>query len=181
VTVSSRNTLLAGATIDASSGGDGANVVLSSTNQLLVEQSLVTAQAGGKGGQITLHAPIVAVGGSLINGLSNRQQPVVVHIGPQLVLIADSTILTDRPEFFPIFDLSGVVAPLRAVAGAVRPIPDICGLELGDGADVSSFIVVGRGGTPPGGGGWLPDEAGSPDSPDWAFGLRPAREQRDRR
>jgi hypothetical protein len=183
VSVSSRYTLLAGATVDASSGGDGANVVLDSTGQLLVQQSKVTAQAGGNGGQITLTAPTVAVGGSLINGLS-KKRPVQVSFGNGLVLIADTTILTDRPQFFPIFDLSGVVAPLRPPAGVLQPILDICGLKLGSSADLSSFIVIGKGGTPPEGGGWAPDIAdpiGPTDGLDWSLALRPARDRRDRK
>ncbi len=118
VTIVSRGALLvAGARIDAFSAGEGADVSLKSASQVLVQQSLVTGQSGGNGGQITLAAPTVTVGGSTINGLSNRNQPVVVKIGPSLVLIADTRILTDRPQFFPIFDLSGVVAPLRGGGG----------------------------------------------------------------
>jgi filamentous hemagglutinin family protein len=146
--------LLSSATVTVSSGGDGGNVSLVGGRRLFVQRSLVTGQAGANGGHITLSAPLVAIGESIINGLS-KKRPVQVSITGKQVLISDSEILTDHPQFFPEIDVSAALVPLQTPLGSLSLLPGSC-IVSGD-ADSSSFVVPGRGGAPAEPGGWLPE------------------------
>jgi hypothetical protein len=104
----------------------------------------------------------------LIDGLSGGV-PVLVTIDGAL-LRQGTIIRTNTPQTFPIFNLTGTLAPLHSPFGAdVHPLPDVCGIKL-EGI-VSSFIVTSKGGTPPEPGGWQPDNENGP----WRLDLHPRR------
>jgi filamentous hemagglutinin family protein len=128
--------------------GDGGNITLHTAGRLVLFNSLITAQAGGRGGFISIDPPVVALNASVINGVAGGRD-VIVTIDPaaRLVRSTDSKILSTNQSVPPDIDLSGALLDLPAspFARSAR-LGETCGLLLG--GDYSSFLVVGRGGTP---------------------------------
>ncbi len=181
LTVRGENVTLSRGQLIANSARQGGNIDVLVGNRLLLLGAMVSAKAGGNGGAINLAAPISVLQNSTINGLSGGT-PVTVRIHGDLI-IDNSKILTDTPQVFPTVDLTGSLVALPKVFPATsRPLPDVCGVRLG--GELSSFVVTGKGGLPPGPGGWLPDASdriGPPDGPDWTLSLRPAQPRRNRK
>lgn len=100
----------------------------------------------------------VVMSGSVMNGLASRGRDVPVRIDPAAAFLrsADSQILSDATVIPVETDISGslvALPPPRVGRNAV--LAPQCGARLG--GVVSTFVLTGRGGQPPGPGGWATD------------------------
>jgi hypothetical protein len=152
-----------GSRVTAAASGDGGNIILNATERVYVLDSEVTGFAGGNGGAISIDPRTVVLNNSTINGLSGGA-PVVVTIETEaLILSQDSEILTNANEQFPEVDIAGSIVRLPGgLAEDIARLQELCGMRAA--GDVSTFIVTGRGGTPPEPGGWMPSLELAPSS-----------------
>jgi filamentous hemagglutinin family protein len=133
--------------------GDSGNITLNTPGRIVLYNSLITAQARGAGGFINIDPPVIALNQSVINGKAiGPDANVSIDPNDKLVRSADSLILSRNQSVPPDIDLAGALIDLPAspfTRGA--RLEEICGVILG--GNYSSFLVVGRGGTPvePGG------------------------------
>jgi hypothetical protein len=128
--------------------GDSGTITLNTPGRIVLQNSLITAQAGGRGGVINIDPPVIALNASVINGVAHGQD-VVVTIDPaaRLVRSDDSRILSMNQSVPPDIDLSGALLELPASPfTSTARLGETCGVLLG--GNYSSFLVVGRSGTP---------------------------------
>lgn len=154
--------VLKGGSISASNANKavaGGGIELTARRDIVLRHGTITAMAAGsgEGARITVDPPaVVLADGSKINALAGTDPTfaakpidIVVRLDGSLLKSADSAILTNANLIFPTADLSGALAalPPTATDTGTRMVPQ-CGVRLG-GSDVSTFLVIGRGGTPP--------------------------------
>ncbi|MDB5318632.1 MAG: filamentous hemagglutinin family N-terminal domain protein [Phycisphaerales bacterium] len=137
-------------------GGDGGNITLTTPGVLTVRNSLITARAAGAGAAITIDPPVVLLIGSVIDGQTNGGRDVRVTIDPVArVLSVDSVILSNNQSVPSPVDLAGVLTPFSLeLATSELTLVEECPRRIGSG--MSSFLILGRGGTPAEGGGLMP-------------------------
>jgi filamentous hemagglutinin family protein len=158
--------------ISAQAGLNGGNIALTSPGLMYLRNSIVTGEADatgsgfGNGGNLTLQPSLLVINtGSLIskssfgNGgnisiLSDYFFPSDAIIDATAPFGLPGTVQVTAPEV----DLSGVLAvlPANLLDASMFLRPD-CGVRLG--GQISSFIVMGRGGVPFAPGGFVPSAA----------------------
>jgi filamentous hemagglutinin family protein len=134
---------------------DGGNIKLAAIERVRISGSTITGRAGRDGGQIAIDPQVVILEKSLIDGRA-AGVPVQVQIDPEaLFLRTESDILTTSQSVPPELDIAGslVVLPVTLVS-AQSQLLELCAVR--PEGEVSSFTVVGQGGLPLQGGGWLP-------------------------
>lgn len=144
--------VLRNATLAAEATRDGGSLTLTALGSLIsIQDTTVTARAGGDGGRILLDSRFLTLNRSEINGLSGGT-PVDVAIDSDVFFSSESHILTNAAINFPSTDVSGSLVTLHvdALTRDAQLVAD-CGIRIGH--DVSSFLMGGRGATPilPGG------------------------------
>jgi hypothetical protein len=147
--------VLRNATLAAEATRDGGSLTLTALGSLIsIQDTTVTARAGGDGGRILLDSRFLTLNHSEINGLSGGT-PVDVAINADVFFSSESQILTNAAINFPSTDVSGSLVTLHvdALTRDARLAAD-CGIRIGH--DVSSFLIGGRGATPILPGGLLP-------------------------
>ncbi len=160
--------------VTAQAGLNGGNVSVSSPSLIYLQSSTITGEADttgsgfGNGGNLTLQPSLLVLNsGSLIskssfgNGgnisiLSDFFFPSTSLIDASAPFGLAGTVVVTAPEV----DLSGILAVLPAnlfdASALLRPD---CGVRLG--GNISSFIVMGRGGVPIAPGGLVPSSGRS--------------------
>jgi len=158
--------------VNAQAGLNGGNVSLSSPSLIYGLHSTVTGQADttgtgfGNGGNLTLESSLLVFNDSSLiskssfgNGgnifiLSDYFFPSDTIIDASAPFGIPGTVVVSAPEI----DLSGVltILPGNFLDASVLLRPD-CGIRLG--GNISSFIVMGRGGLPIAPGGFVPSSA----------------------
>ncbi len=164
-----RSIELRSSSISAQAALDGGNVHLQAPRLVYLFGSQITAEAGNNGGNITIDPTFVVLDHSLINANAIFGNGGNINIISDFFLQNDS-VITASSEFgfagsvditAPDVDLSGSLTPLAVVllSGASQ-LPEHCARMVP--GDVSSFIVLGRGGLPIVPGGWLPSFGATP-------------------
>lgn len=154
----SREIRLTDSRITAQAGGDGGNVHLTAPHLVYLLDSQITAESvGGNGGNITIDPQFVILNGSTLIASAIQGNGGNVNIVSDFFLQSGSVIDVSS-EFglqgsvsitAPDADLSGNVLELTAeLLGAETLLRPHCATRLPSGS--SSFIVLGRGGTPEG-------------------------------
>jgi filamentous hemagglutinin family protein len=147
--------------VSAEAALSGGNISLNSAGLIYLSGSVITGEAGStgipgqNGGVITLDPRLVILNNSVINGLASGRDVLVTIGADELVVSTDSLILTNDVAFTVDTNVSAALVSLpQAQFGGSAELEPTCAME--SGADMSSFIVTGRGGLPPTPGGWLP-------------------------
>jgi hypothetical protein len=157
--------------ISAQAGpGGGGNITLTAPSMIYLLNSTLTAQAGGDGGNLSITDPVFFIlnNGALISKSSSAN-------GGNITILADyffpSAFTIDASAPFglpgtvsvsaPQVDLSGslVALPSNLLDAGSQLRPDCAVRLLGD---VSSFVVLGRGGLPIAPGGFVPSLTAAP-------------------
>ncbi len=159
---------LFGSQITAQAGpGGGGNIVLSAPSMIYQLESTFTAQAVGDGGNLTITDPVFFIPnkGGLISKSSSAN-------GGNITILSDyffqSGSIIDASAPFGLPGTVSVSAPQVDLSGSLIGLPDDllgadtqlrpdCAVRLT--GNVSSFIVLGRGGLPLEPGGFLPSGA----------------------
>ena len=144
--------------------GGGGNITLTAPSMVYLLNSTLTAQAGGDGGNLSIIDPVFFIlnNGGLISMSSTRN-------GGNITILSDyffqSESIIDASAPFglpgtvsvsaPQVDLSGSIIglPSNLLSAETQLRPD-CGVRLA--GNVSSFLVLGRGGLPLEPGGFVP-------------------------
>ncbi|HTL17139.1 MAG TPA: filamentous hemagglutinin N-terminal domain-containing protein [Patescibacteria group bacterium] len=163
--------LLTDSEITAQAGpGGGGNITLKAPSMIYLLNSTLTAQAVGDGGNLSIIDPVFFIlnNGGLISKSSSANGG---NIGIFSDFFFPSTITIDASAPFglpgtvsvsaPQVDLSGslVALPANLLDAATQLRPD-CAVRLS--GNVSSFIVLGRGGLPVAPGGFVPSAIVTP-------------------
>ena len=147
--------------------GGGGNIMVSAPSQVYLLDSTFTAQAVGDGGNLSVTGPVFFIlnNGDLISKSSSAN-------GGNISILSDfffqSASLIDASAPFglpgtvsvsaPEVDLSGSLIGLPSnLLGAETQLRPDCGVRLA--GNISSFIVLGRGGLPIQPGGFVPSGA----------------------
>ncbi len=142
-------------TISAEAGGNGGNIKLTAPRRVQLVDSTLTAQAGENGAKIEIDPQFVILRNSVINGLSEGE-PVEVFIDPNAIFLnSNSQILTSAATLPPELDLSGSLAsfPVSLLRSYIKLDPG-CAAQFA--RDTSSFMRQGQGGIPLRIDGWVP-------------------------
>jgi filamentous hemagglutinin family protein len=136
--------------------GDGGNITLLTPGRVTVVNSLITARAAGVGAAITIDPPVVILRDSVIDGKAGTSaRDVRVTIDrTALVFNTNSPILSTNRAIPPPVDISGSLVAFNAtLADDPLTLAEQCPRHLDRSANISSFLILGRGGTPeePGG------------------------------
>jgi filamentous hemagglutinin family protein len=163
VTLSAARLTLLHSSVKAAAAFDGGSILVAVPGQVYLDGSKLTARAGRNGAAITIQpADTVLLDASVIDGRA-AGTPVFVTIDPTAAFLksSDSAILTRQASLPPELDLAGSIVGLPvSLHAADAQLFAQCTTKLQ--TDLSSFVVVGRGGLPVEPGFWLP-----------AFDLRP--------
>ena len=152
-----------GAAIENSNDGDGkgGNITLSVDRDVILKDSLITARSVGDGGNIFIDSKGLVLNNSDILASAVERTGGNISIETEVFLSSrDSTI--DASSEFGVSGVIDVIAPDIDIAGSLAVLPESffsreiqlqesCAVKLTEA--YSSFITVGRGGTPfvPGG------------------------------
>ena len=133
---------------------DGGNIHITASDIVRVDHSLLTAQSGATGKTLTIDPKFVVLNAATINGIDLNNTLTVTINAQNFLRSPDTQILTSLPPRLPPdTDLSNKVIPLQSpTLDIAARLLESCGLRMGGGG-ISSFLVIGRGGTPlePGG------------------------------
>jgi filamentous hemagglutinin family protein len=156
--------------ISAGPAQDGGNIHLQSPGAIVVQNSDITAAARQTGGNLTIDSPIAVLQNSQLSANASVGNGGNITIGARQFLKSESkitatggksgvagTIVVSSPDV----SLAGSLTPLRTdLAVHDLLLVPLCGQMAGD--NVSSFVVIGNGGTAAEPGGLLPafDPAG---------------------
>ncbi len=148
--------LLYNGRLSAESHLDGGNIVLTAPTIIRFRDSVVTAEAGNDGGNITIdpvHTIIQnsRVAANAINGAGGD-----ISVTTQVFLLDKHSVI-DASSKFGVAGSINIFAPDIDISGELVTLSDVmlspegilrerCAVKLTD--DISSFIVVGRGGLP---------------------------------
>ncbi len=147
-------TLLNNSALTTQALQDGGNIHIRARDVVRVDHSLLTAQSGASGKTLTIDPMFVVLNAATINGVDLNRTLTVTIDAANFLRSPDSEILTSLPPRLPPdIDLSNKVVPLESATLDISSrLLESCSLRVG-AEGISSFLVVGRGGTPiePGG------------------------------
>jgi large exoprotein involved in heme utilization and adhesion len=157
--------------ISAQAGpGGGGNIALDAPSKIYLLDGTITAQAEGDGGNLSITGPdfFIMNRGGLISKSSTANGGNITILS-RYFFQSESTIDASAPFGLPgtvtvsapEIDLSGslIALPQNLLDAEAQLRPD-CAVRLA--GDVSTFILLGRGGLPLEPGGFVPSETGSP-------------------
>jgi filamentous hemagglutinin family protein len=153
-----------GSRVTAQAGpGGGGNVGLSGSSLVYLKDGTLTAQAVGDGGNLTLEPDFFVMNRGSLVSKSTSANGGNISVFSDYFLVSESVIDASAPFGLPgtvsvsapNVDLSGVLVALPGTLLGVETLlqPD-CGVRLN--GNISSFIVLGRGGLPLEPGGFVP-------------------------
>ena len=151
--------------ITASAALDGGNIEIATPSIVSLSHSRITSEAGNNGGNIHIDPQFVTLGRSRIsaNAVNGNGGNILIDAGYLIQSMGDSSITASSKYGLngqisilgPSVDLSSSVVPLSAsLLGADSRLPEQCGKLLS--GEVSSFIILGRGGIAISPDGWQP-------------------------
>ena len=159
------NLSLDNAMVSATTQRNG-DISLYASGLMLLSSSNMSAKAALQGGQISINSmqghkatgsQFVLLNDSVIDGRSGVQADVRVMVGSQTTFLqsTDSQILSTKVTLPPETHLAGELISLPGMLQTNLELVPVCAPHIG--GDFSSFIITGRGGTPPDPAGWFPD------------------------
>lgn len=132
--------------VSAESAMNGGSIALMAPLRIRAVSSTLTARAGQDGAEISIDPVSFILQNSLIDGRAGGR-PVAVTVVADIFLCDNCQILTGALVAPPELDLTGSLAQLpESLVDAVSGLSDVCSVRLQ--GDISSFVVVGRGGLP---------------------------------
>ena len=157
ITINSNNSIdLMSSRITSQATLDGGNISLTAPFMIQLQDSQVTAEAGGTGGNITIDPIHVILDNSQLianaeigNGGDIAITAEVFLVSPDSVIDASSQfgVSGNIDIFAPDVDIAGSLVTLSgSLLDAASQLQERCAVKLEE--DVSSFVVVGRGGLP---------------------------------
>ena len=136
-----------GPSFDARAAGDGGNITVKVGGLMLLRTGAINARTGGNGGVVTITAPQVVLGDSVINGIAEGRDVRVMVVADNLLLGSDSEILTDAPDFTVDTNLTAALQSIEAALSFNTMIlPENCFTQMIGKRPVSTFTVVPTGG-----------------------------------
>lgn len=150
--------------IDAKAAQNGGELRLEAPSRISLVNSKVTSEAGQDGGNIFIDPQLVTLNHSQITANAIRGNGGNIRVATDFLIASTDSSITASSEFGvngqisvlgPSVDLTGSLTTLSgSLLGAEARLPEHCGIKLG--GDLSSFLILGRGGLPARSDGWQP-------------------------